>query len=36
MATENIHTTERMLQSSAALVTTPSSLARAGLKMLQE
>ena len=34
MATENIHTTERMLQSSAALVTTPSSLARAGLKML--
>ena len=36
MATENIQTTELMLQSSAALATTPTSLVRAGLKMLQE
>ena len=36
MATEKTHTTDLMLQSSAALVTTPSSLVRAGLKMLQE
>ena len=36
MATENTHTTELTLQSSAAPVTTPSSLVRAGLKMLQE
>ena len=36
MATENIHTTELVPQSSALLATMPSSFTKAGLKMLQE